>query len=99
MKEKINKKSKLVTVSDIHLGWHKSNAKDFSTFLQELIDKSTSSLAAEVDLDHNGLPSEPGEPYIDPHTITFKISYMPESPSVDPVYTSAKITDLPEEGI
>jgi hypothetical protein len=34
--------------------------------------------------------------YIDPHTMTFEISYMPESPPADPVYTAARVTDLPD---
>ncbi len=34
--------------------------------------------------------------YINPHPITFEISYMPESPPAEPIYASARVTDLPD---
>ncbi len=34
--------------------------------------------------------------YLNPHPITFEISYMPESPPAEPIYASARVTDLPD---
>lgn len=34
--------------------------------------------------------------YINPHPITLEISYMPESPPAEPIYASARVTDLPD---
>ncbi|MEW6419181.1 MAG: hypothetical protein AB1480_13880 [Nitrospirota bacterium] len=57
--------------------------------------KADSYLASLVDLNHNGIFNEDNESYIDPYPITYEITYMSESPPVNPVYTSASVTNLP----
>jgi hypothetical protein len=45
--------------------------------------KSDSSLRTIVDLDHDGEVNEPGEPYIDPHPVTYEVGYMAEPGTVE----------------
>lgn len=57
--------------------------------------KADPDLASLVDLNHNGILNEENEPYIDPYPMTYEISYTPESPPIDPIYTSARVENLP----
>jgi hypothetical protein len=55
--------------------------------------RSMPSLAAVVDFNHNNVLSEPGEPYIDHHEMTFAISYMAEGGQQAP-QVAARATGL-----
>ncbi|MEW6419991.1 MAG: hypothetical protein AB1480_18060 [Nitrospirota bacterium] len=57
--------------------------------------KADPDLAKLVDFNNNGIFNEDNESYIDPYPITYEITYMSESPPVNPVYTSASVTNLP----
>jgi len=57
--------------------------------------KGDPSLKAQVDLDHDGVINEPGEPYIDPHPMTYEIGYMAEPEPVEPPFTVATVDNLP----
>jgi hypothetical protein len=58
--------------------------------------KNNTALLRLVDFNGNGVPNDLQEPYINPYPIKFEFTYMPESDPVDPVYSSAKVENLPE---
>ncbi|MDH5203939.1 MAG: hypothetical protein OEW69_11890, partial [Nitrospirota bacterium] len=53
--------------------------------------KSDTNLASLVDLNHNGIFNELGEPYIDPYDISFEFAYIGESPPSSQVSPLAKV--------
>ncbi len=57
--------------------------------------KGAPSLRSQVDLDHDGVINEPGEPYIDPHPMTYEIGYMAELEPLEPPFTVATVDNLP----
>ncbi len=56
--------------------------------------KTTPALAAMVDLDHDGVFNETGEPYIDPHPVTFGIGYLKNPPGQSNPFTYSAITEV-----
>lgn len=79
-----------------HVLWNLTDmfSLDHHLYTAEQI-KSTPSLAAEVDLDHDGVFNETEEPYIDPYPINLEIAYMGETEPLEPIVTSAIVENIP----
>ena len=62
---------------------------------QIMADTVPNGKASKVDLNHNGIFNEPGEPYISPYPMTFEITYLNETNPASPPQPSARVVDLP----
>ncbi|MFZ5907353.1 MAG: hypothetical protein ACOYVJ_08095 [Nitrospirota bacterium] len=71
-----------------------SDGEAYHLYTSEQI-KNDSSLRTIVDLDHDGEINEPGEPYIDPHPMTYEVGYMGEPEPTEPPFTVATAMNLP----